>query len=70
MGGPGMGWSSQPAAMYPQAGGNVKSNSDNNVNVPTTINVYGSGDALMTGQAAARASQSNVLRAVRGVVGA
>ena len=67
-GGPGMGWSSQPAAMYPQAGGNVKTNSDNNVNVPTTINVYGSGDALMAGQAAARASQSNVLRAVKGVV--
>ena len=70
MGGPGMGWSSQPAAMYPQAGGNVKSNSDNSVNVPTTINVYGSGDALAAGQAAARASQSNVLRSVRGVLGA
>lgn len=70
MGGPGSSWSSQPAAMYPSAGGSVKSNSDNNVNVPTTINVYGSGDALTAGQAAARASQSNVLRAVRGVVGA
>ena len=70
VGGPGAGWSSQPAAMYPSTGGSMKSNSDNNVNVPTTINVYGSGDALMAGQAAARASQSNVLRAVRGVVSA
>lgn len=70
MGGPGMGWTSQPAAMYPQAGGSMKNNSDNTVSVPTTINVYGSGDALMAGQAAARASQSNVLRSVRGVLGA
>ena len=65
-GGPGMPASMQPAGMYPSAGGAITSNSGNTVSAPTTINVYGSGDPLAAGNAAAKASERNIVRRVRG----
>lgn len=66
--GPGQPYYRQPPGMYPSAGGSgsVKSNSDNTVTAPTTINVYGSGDPERTGRAAAQASERNIVRRVRG----
>ena len=67
IGGPGMPASMQPAAMFPAAGGGtITSNSGNTVSAPTTINVYGSGDPLAAGNAAAKASENNIVRRVRG----
>lgn len=66
IGGPGMPASMQPAGMYPSAGGAITSNSGNTVSAPTTINVYGSGDPLAAGNAAAKASERNIVRRIRG----
>lgn len=65
-GGPGMPASMQPAGMYPSAGGAITSNSGNTVSAPTTINVYGCGDPVAAGNAAAKASENNIIRRVRG----
>ena len=65
--GPGQPYYRQPAGMYPSAGsgGSIKSNSDNTVTAPTTINVYGSGDPKSTGEIVANVAEKNIVRGVR-----
>ena len=65
-GAPGTSAAMLPGMLPAGGGGSITSNSGNTVSAPTTINVYGSSDPVATGNAAANASASNIVRRVRG----